>query len=367
MKPNHPWKSLLTTFHIVVASLSGIVVADNHALIAWDDLEAFKSSSTDQPSVREYRIPIPLPGFEVREMVPSWNLENLGQAKLEVVLEATFPASDPVAFHLGHWTNEKQSLQQAGARKSVNDQNKAYGVVYTDTLVIKQRPKACLAKLRLVGVDTDAPPRCTFFGISMSGPKEGDGSWKDSGSMTAGQLDVPKLCQLDYEGGNVWCSPTSVTMILAYWAKQLHRPELHYTVPEVASRVFDPAWPGTGNWPFNTAFAGSHEGVRAFVTRLNSLQDLQSLLKAGIPIATSVSYDLLKGKDRKGANDGHLVVCLGFNEQGDPIFNDPARCPEVRTSYPLDAFLRAWHASRRTVYVIHPKDFTLPEGILRRP
>ena len=81
-------------------------------------------------------------------------------------------------------------------------------------------------------------------------------------------LPVPTRSQLDYAGGGAWCSPTSVSMVLSYWSMQLGRSDLNRDVPEVAAAVYDPGWPGTGNWSFNTAYAGSFPGMRAYVTRL---------------------------------------------------------------------------------------------------
>ena len=42
-------------------------------------------------------------------------------------------------------------------------------------------------------------------------------------------------------------------------------------VDHAARFTFDAAYDGTGNWPFNTAYA-AHFGLDAFVTRLRSLQ-----------------------------------------------------------------------------------------------
>jgi hypothetical protein len=83
-------------------------------------------------------------------------------------------------------------------------------------------------------------------------------------------------------------------MVLAYWAKALGRPELDLSVPEVAKGVYDKNWPGTGNWPFNTAFAGKVSGLRSYVMRLNYLADLEEYILAGVPIVLSVSYVCLR-------------------------------------------------------------------------
>ena len=152
-------------------------------------------------------------------------------------------------------------------------------------------------------------------------------------------------------------------MILAHWAGVLRRPELDVPVPEVARAVYDRNWPGTGNWPFNTAFAGQFEGLRAYVTRLADLREIEDWVAAGVPVAASVSFDLLNGKAADLGN-GHLVVVVGFTETGDMVVNDPWPDPKgvnsVRKTYPRQAFLRAWARSRHTVYLIHPQTVRPP-------
>ena len=123
--------------------------------------------------------------------------------------------------------------------------------------------------------------------------------------------------------------------------------------------MFDPEWPGTGNWPFNTAYAGSFNGMTGYITRLNSLRELEELISARFPVATSVAYDYLQGKPKRSGKDGHIVVLIGFDENGDPIFNDPGRS-KTRQVYKRADFLKAWQTSARTIYLIYPTGYALP-------
>jgi hypothetical protein len=134
----------------------------------------------------------------------------------------------------------------------------------------------------------------------------------------------------------------------------------------VAAGVFDPNWPGTGNWPFNTAFAGALPGMRGYVTRLADLAELGAWLRSGVPLAASVSYAVLQGQPHDG--DGHLVVCVGLTAAGDVVVNDPGTRHEIRRTFQQADFLRAWDYSHRTVYVIHPTDWPVPlAGSTPRP
>ena len=82
-------------------------------------------------------------------------------------------------------------------------------------------------------------------------------------------------------GGEAWCSPTSTAMVLGYYGRlpapssyAWVGPRTDPWVDEVARRTYNVAYDGTGNWPFNTAYAASR-GLTAFVTRLRSLAEAE--------------------------------------------------------------------------------------------
>jgi hypothetical protein len=154
-------------------------------------------------------------------------------------------------------------------------------------------------------------------------------------------------------------------MVLAFWAQQLGRVDLDHDVPAVAKGVHDPNWPGTGNWPFNTAFAGALPGLRAYVARLSDVSELEDWIAAGIPVVVSLSYDLLRGQPKRPESDGHLVVCVGFTSEGDVIVNDPGTRLGVRKTFPRANLVTAWAHSHNTVYLIHPEPMRPPADRFR--
>jgi hypothetical protein len=137
-------------------------------------------------------------------------------------------------------------------------------------------------------------------------------------------------------------------------------------VPDVAHAIYDPVYDGTGNWPFNTAFAGAFSGMKAFVSRFESVAELEHWTLAGLPVVVSVSYDLLKGKELP-QDAGHLMVCVGFTEEGDIVLNDPAHRPDqgeaCRRVFSRKNFITAWAHSKNSVYVICSEDAKLPVDI----
>ena len=175
-------------------------------------------------------------------------------------------------------------------------------------------------------------------------------------------LDLPVRSQADYpEGIHSWCSPTSLTMLLAHWGTTRNLADPALDVRSVAAAVQDPGWGGTGNWPFNTAYAGQHPGLIACVARLGGVGDLEQWILAGIPVAVSVSYAQLKGASEPRPGDGHLVVVSGFTSTGDVRVHDPgvARERVVRT-FPRADFSRAWDHSSRTAYLVWPESMPVP-------
>ena len=87
-------------------------------------------------------------------------------------------------------------------------------------------------------------------------------------------------------------------------------------VDHVARRTFDFRYDGTGNWPFNTAYA-ARQVDDAFVTRLATLREAERFVHAGIPLVASISF----GKGQLtgapiSATNGHLVVIVGFTADG---------------------------------------------------
>jgi hypothetical protein len=127
----------------------------------------------------------------------------------------------------------------------------------------------------------------------------------------------------------------------------------------VVKGVFDPKWDGTGNWVFNTAFAGSLPGLRACTVRLSDLAEAEAWIARGYPVGLSLCYNRLRAKSR--VPSGHLVVLAGFTAAGDPIINDPGTRLNVRKVFPRAQLLDAWAYSKNAAYLIYPASSSLPE------
>lgn len=282
------------------------------------------------------------------ELILSWNVRLTGDEHLKLEARALWPDRKSKFYTLGLWSAEPSRHP----RESVTGQKDADGNVETDTLVLREL--APELQLRLTFAGGAAPHQLSFLGVCAANTRTRLEPLPPNRAAWGRSIDAPRKSQLNYPGGeNEWCSPTSVSMILNHWAARLGRPELELDVPAVVQGVHDPKWPGTGNWPFNMAFAGSLPGLRAYVTRLDDVSELEDWVAAGIPVATSLSYNLLRGRSDPG--NGHLVVVVGFTETGDVIAHDPGtRLDNVRRTFPRENLIRAWAASKNTVYLVHP-------------
>lgn len=312
------------------------------------------------------------PAIDWNEAILSWNISNANSARLKV--EVSFGSK---WLNLADWHGNLSK----GNRASFPDQ--ADGDVRIDVDTIKSKSFRATIDLRLTLEQVESGPEPKVKLLTVCFSNASNQATMDVLSGFEKLLDPPQRAQAPHESGKLkyrpevvsstfeswlkkvkgaqYCSPTSVSMLLGYWAKKLGRPELDQSVPEVVASVFDEKYPGTGNWSFNVALMGSQSGLTSYVTRLAKIGDLEALLAAENPVICSVSNNLLQANGKPPGNDGHLVVLVGMNKAGDLIINDPGNERQIRRSVKRTDFWNAWSHSGRTVYVCHPYGTILPK------
>jgi hypothetical protein len=290
------------------------------------------------------------------ELVVSWNASPGSYLKIEA--RALYPGHATKFYTLGLWSDHPALHPRA----SVDGQKDRDGTVRTDTLALLK--PATKAQIRITIGDEHDRPVLKFLGLSFCDTRAPVNSLEPNRAAWGKALPVPERRQGEFEGGGGWCSPTSLSMVLAYWSEVRHRPELDQAVPDVAHAIYDVVFDGTGNWPFNTAYAGSFPGLRAYVTRLTDVSELEDWIAAGVPPIVSVSSYLTNDR-HSGPDNGHLIVCAGFTEQGDIIANDPGvsvkKRQRARRIYPRERFAKMWAKSKNAVYLIYPENTALPK------
>jgi hypothetical protein len=211
-------------------------------------------------------------------------------------------------------------------------------------------------------------PAVSLAAVLASTPSETARAVPSTHAAWGTTLDVPERSQMVYpNGGPVWCSPTSTSMVMAYWSDRLGEPALNRPVPEVAAAVYDAVYHGNGNWPFNTAYAGQH-GLEAYVSRMSSMAQVERWIEAGVPVVASLAWSPGElGNAAVPSTDGHLLVIVGFTATGDVVVNDPAADPRlgisVRRVYPRGQLEQLWLThSGGTVYLIYPETVAPPSA-----
>ncbi|HEY4417594.1 MAG TPA: C39 family peptidase [Verrucomicrobiae bacterium] len=300
-------------------------------------------------------IKVPIPW---NALIVSWNVTAPIGSYLKVDARATNPSHATKFYSLGHWTLDNQAFPRA----SISGQKDDDGDVAVDTLNLNQLTDTVQIRLTFGGTN-GALPTLKFLGLSFSNTKITPAILPPNHAAWGKIIPTIERSQQSYEGGNGWCSPTSVSMALARWGTTAHRDEWNLDAPEVAAGVRDNNFKkATGNWSFNTAFAGSLPGMRSYVTRLNDISELEDWIAAGIPVIISARWDLLQD-GRPDDFNGHLTVCHGFTENGDLVINDPwtdLKVERVQHIYKRANVIRAWATSHNTVYLVFPENTKLP-------
>jgi hypothetical protein len=320
----------------------------------------------------------PLASFT--RLVASWNADTPAAGSLTVQVQATTSAGETSDWYtLGIWAAGDTSAQ----RTSVSGQSDALGRVATDTLSASGDSFASYAlRVRLQRASpADPSPSVRGLGAEVS-----DYTYSATQptstplSSEAVELAVPPLSQEIHArqypqwggGGEAWCSPTSTEMVVEFWGRGPTADDLAWVDPSYADpsvdyaarSTYDAAYRGTGNWPFNAAYAAGF-GLDTFVTQLRSLAEAELFIRAGIPVVASIASrpGELDGFLFSGGTNGHLVVVTGFDAAGNPIANDPASLSDasVRHVYDRAQFERVWlRGSGGTAYIIHPSSVPLP-------
>src|SRR5216683_1885237 len=281
------------------------------------------------------------PGFAFTRLVASWNADTPADGRLQVYAQVTTVLGETSDWYaLGTWAADDHAV----TRTSINGQADALGKVDTDTLAARADPFATYAlRVRLERASSDDPsPSVLMLGAQVSAFKYSSATPTSAPlGLDVVELPVAALSQEVHArqypqwggGGEAWCSPTSTEMVVEFWGRGPTSDDLAWVDPSYADpsvdfaarSTYDAAYRGTGNWPFNTAYAARF-GLDAFVTQLRSLAEAERFVHAGIPLVASIASrpGELDGFLFSGGTNGHLVVIVGFDAAGNPIVNDPA-------------------------------------------
>jgi hypothetical protein len=369
---------------------SGVQVGEDGALrLSRDTTPAQYTDPYGDGTARTYASgswtsPVRSIGFGATEAVASWNAKTPTGSWVQTELRGHRSSGDGWTkwYVMGRWTSGDDFAAGDIHRTSLDGQGDDDATVYTDTFHARTGKSIDGLQLRVTLYQlagTQQSPTLSKIGVMAS--ELPDTATVPTSQFTLGRevrLPVPEFSQDEHSGqypeydggGEAWCSPTSTTMDLYYWHRQVPKKDLDWVVPTVDPQVdyaarytYDYTYEGAGNWPFNAAYAAEFPGMDAFVTRLRSLAEAEQFIARGIPLVISVSF---KASDMDGAGystNGHLFVISGFTANGDVIINDPATAHDATVTrvYKRSQVENAWVPhSGGIAYVIHPKDVPLP-------
>jgi hypothetical protein len=322
-------------------------------------------------------------GFGITELVASWQAMTPHDSWVATQLSVRVGDRWSPWFTMGKWAFTTEAIK----RTSVPDQNNRFGYISIDTYFAHSGDSAAAYRLReqLYG---SAQGRPTVREVAAAAFAPQKPAYHPSATTMRHRVElaVPQYSQETHHGeyahfgggGEAWCSPTSTEMIVEYWGRGPSRADIKSLPPDqafdhhgrkdgsvdwAAIHTYDKNYDGTGNWPFNAAYA-SHYGLDGTVRQYDSLQGLEYWVKRGVPSVVSIAWNNKSHNKRlhlDGADidstGGHLMVVRGFTGRGEVIANDPASPSNkaVRHVYRRDQFEFLWqHASAGVVYLIKP-------------
>lgn len=327
--------------------------------------------------------PLYRPGFGLTELVASWNATTPKGTWIQVeMMGRTNAYTDTKWYVMGRWASGDGDIH----RTSLSGQGDDDGTIAIDTFF--SRTDVSLAAyrlrvtlLRLPGVK-GGPTVRSVSAMSSRLPDDEGVPVSPLGGAQGIVLDVPRYSQNIHlghypefnGGGEAWCSPTSTQMVVEYYGKYpadvswvQPQPQDSPSVDYAARYTYDYDYEGTGNWPFNTAYATTF-GLKGFVTQLRSLTEAEQFIKAGIPLTVSVSFEESELDGAGYSTNGHLFNIVGFAPNGDVVVNDPASSDNsaVQRTYRRAQFENVWIPVSRSggiAYVVHDAYHPLPPNV----
>lgn len=286
------------------------------------------------------------PGFPFSTLLLSWNAERPPQGSL---LNFQVEVSDDnQVWNRFEYLPYGPSDSIAMAVDSESPTRiEGVGLVDTDVLKLYKPMRYARVLVETFPSDDSAEVVLRRLSLCLSSNRltmrEYAGVKKENEDIEIGRvkLAVPYLTQRGMpEGlsGNC-CSPTSMTMILNYYNKNVGLIPFCY-------EVYDPYHDMYGNWPYNVQAAYLAGMARTWVEIHDSFDEIYGEVSEGKPVVISIAYgyDELPNSPIHSAEVGHLVAVVGFDGPDTVICNDPAGhdAGDGIIKYPRRELERVW-------------------------
>lgn len=217
-----------------------------------------------------------------------------------------------------------------------------------DTLVLKKGARANAFQIRATGDGAMDALAVTHYRLDHRQYTD-----RDAANAWGITLPVPERPQRECEDPAIRaevCSPTSLSMVLSYYGRELRTIDICRLSLDHQAKIY-------GNWACNTAVAARVVGGWSAVVKMRGWDEVEREIAAKRPVILSHQWergDLSNAPVSR--SNGHLIVIVGFTPEGDVVVNDPAaKRGEVRRVYKRAELYRTWQ-ERGTgiVYLVHP-------------
>ncbi|MDP2772439.1 MAG: C39 family peptidase, partial [Nocardioides sp.] len=177
------------------------------------------------------------PGFGLTELIASWEATTPGDSWVEIEVRGRTADGTTSSYDvLGRWTSGDRFTR----RRTVSGQEDDLGKVAVDTWRANASAGLVSWRLRvsLMRRPGKATPTLDSVGAVASRLPSGDVTASAPGVARGIVLNVPRYSQMIHQGhypqwgngGEAWCSPTSTSMVLAYY-KALPKRSAYSYVP----------------------------------------------------------------------------------------------------------------------------------------
>ncbi len=171
-------------------------------------------------------------GVPVDSVVASWCADTPDGTWIEVDARALQGGTWTSYYVMGVWASGTATIK----RHNAGNQEDASGKVEVDDLQLKRTASAVQLRALLFTTDPAATPRLRRLSVVATGPRTAPmaaerAAAKPFEAAWGVDLDVPERRQNDFPDGAGWCSPTSLSMLMAFWAGRNGNGAWDRTVP----------------------------------------------------------------------------------------------------------------------------------------
>jgi uncharacterized protein YvpB len=294
------------------------------------------------------------PGFEFDQLILSWNIRCRGNPG-RFIFDLEVSEDSLRWYRLDYLSWGDSNIVEPPGEKSIE----GVGRVNVDVLKLQRPMKYARVIVGHSGKEKGEKVFLRRLALSFS---SNNPTWREYRRYHSGdaeidygmiKLSVPYITQrsleANREGGA--CSPTSVSMVLNYHIPGIDPEVIAWSAYDYENGIF-------GNWSYNVQAAFAAGLSKTWVARHCGFDEIYDEVSNGKPVVISIGYDYdeLPNSPIHSAENGHLVVVIGFDGPDSVICNDPAGhgVDDGIIKYPRRELEEAWIGHTGVAYHLWP-------------